>query len=75
VRQAILCAADVTLEHGVQGWDSDLNKTAWLYGNGGPKHVCRDWNSVVDYVTLHRTGDNRDLLFSKGAVEVEVDPQ
>jgi hypothetical protein len=62
--------ADTTLEYGMKGWDGELNKTAWLYGGGTSTHRCQDWSALVEYAVAHRTGDKRNLLSSKGSVEV-----
>jgi hypothetical protein len=50
LRQAIMCAADVTLEWGVQVPPGEQPST--INGWGIP-HVCKDWDQAVDWTVEH----------------------
>ena len=52
LRQAIMCTADLTLEHGTE-----------FFSGEGVLHQCRDWESVMRYLQDHRAIDEkRDIL-------------
>lgn len=54
LRQAIMCAADTTLEWAIPNKASVRTVDGW-----GVTHDCRSWDDAVDWTLKHRAPQNR----------------